>query len=353
MNQDMLISYLEEFNPAELFYYTCLEESADPKAAFQTLEAADQKIIRKNCGVFPESEDSPIPRMVLNAGSAAGSGRRTVRLSKLCRFVPAALHTHDFFEMIYVLKGTCVHTIDGKHCPLTEGDLCLLSPCTCHSVYADGDTLAVSLCISSSIIENLFISALREKDMVSDFLRSALFLKDFSSCLLFHTLGDEDVRSQILEMYMEEFQDDEYADYMITSMLMVFFLKIVRKYKRTVESPAFNPPVYEKTSHILRYMQENYATASLADLSDMLNYSIPYCSKYIKSCTGYSFSQLQQRIRCEKASAYLLNTDMSVEKISEKIGYANPENFMRMFKKICGISPSQFRFSHQGSAGFE
>lgn len=347
MNRDMLLKYLESYNSAELFYRSYQEKRKDPEQLQAFLESLDRERTLQKGYMLPEFMPEKIPTQRMNTDDSDGTNQRNVRLIRHNRYAPAFDHNHDFFEIIYVLRGTCEHRIAQQTRLMREGDLCLLSPSSCHSIYAEGDSLIIKILISSNTIENLFSNALQGKDVVSDFLRNAIFLKDYASHLIFHTDGDEEIRDQILDMFMEEFQADEYADRIITNMVMIFFIKIVRKYKRTAESPAPSRPTYSDTSRILQYIQENYATASLAELAEMLNYSVPYCSKYIKSYTGHSFSQLQKRIRFQKATDYLLNTGMSIERISERIGYANPENFMRMFKKEYGISPTQFRSSHR------
>ena len=223
----------------------------------------------------------------------------------------------------------------------------MVSPAFQHSI-STGSCLALDLMVHPYTIENLLSNSLPGKDPISDFLRNGVFLKNFSSQLTLHTGGDEEIISQIFDMFIEEFQSDEYVDPILNHMMIMFLIRLTRKYKKTAESPVTTRTAPTDTARILRYMQENYATASLGELAQILNYSVPYCSKYIKSYLGQSFSQLQKQIRFQKATDYLINTDLSVDKISERIGYANPENFMRTFKKEFGVSPTRYRLINRG-----
>ena len=45
----------------------------------------------------------------------------------------------------------------------------------------------------------------------------------------------------------------------------------------------------------------------------------------------------------EKARELLEHTDITVEALSELLGYADPSYFCRVFKKTVGISPSQYK----------
>ena len=49
------------------------------------------------------------------------------------------------------------------------------------------------------------------------------------------------------------------------------------------------------------------------------------------------------QIKLQNGKNYLLNTQLSVESISEIIGYKNPETFIRVFKRYYDCSPSQYR----------
>lgn len=251
--------------------------------------------------------------------------------------------------MLYVLSGTCQHYIFQTTQVLHSGDLILLSPNVYHSIYADSDSIVITIRISRSVMENIYSNmGYKEKnDAVSSFFCSSIYHENYRSFLLFHTAQDDDIQNQILDMFLEEFQPDEFADFSLTHMLILFFIKLIRKYKKTAEIPAFVPPSYTESSYIFHYLHSNYTTASLEHLAGQLNYSIPYCSKYVHACTGKKFSDLLRQIRFEAAIEYLLKSNLTVELISERIGYANPETFMRMFKKTYGVSPTQYRSMHQ------
>ncbi|MBQ8639932.1 MAG: helix-turn-helix domain-containing protein [Lachnospiraceae bacterium] len=343
MNQNMLIQYLRNNNTEEQFFSELSKKYTTPEELTSCLRSMDpDRLHQLSMTTYHMLTDDP-PVMAMNYDLEENSPLRTVRIFKHWRFVPAIEHSHDHFEIDYVLEGTCEHRINQQVHEMKAGDLCFLSPASRHSITTNPDTVLLCILISRSTIENLFSNALGGSDVISEFLQNSFFLKDYASHLIFHTEGDDEIRDQILNMFMEEFQVDEYADRIVSHMAVVFLIKIIRKYKKMAEGPAPHRSANGDTSRILRYIQENYATASLGEVAQMLNYSIPYCSKYIKLYTGQSFTELQKRIRFQKATDFLLNTSMSVERISERIGYANPENFMRMFKKEYGVSPTQFR----------
>ena len=82
---------------------------------------------------------------------------------------------------------------------------------------------------------------------------------------------------------------------------------------------------------------------TLNKLAEEFHFSVPYCSKLIKSITGKTFSNLLTEIRLQQGEQLLLYSQLSVEDISDKVGYRNPESFIRAFRQLHNDTPSQYR----------
>ncbi|MEY9093484.1 AraC-like DNA-binding protein [Paenibacillus sp. RC84] len=85
---------------------------------------------------------------------------------------------------------------------------------------------------------------------------------------------------------------------------------------------------------------------SLDLLADKLNLSAAYLSVYIKEKTGVNFSEQLNAIRIRRAKELLGGTGLSVQEISLRIGYRNVTSFNRMFKKMTGLPPGEYRKRH-------
>lgn len=347
MNAEMVIDFLKTYNEHELFYKEYHDKKKDPAAFEAFLHSLDPQYIKDNYLVVPEltiadvKTDAPMQDFwYFNAGMD-----KSVLLMKHNRYTPPFTHTHAFFEMIYVLQGTCMQHIFNQDYPMQQGDICLLSPSVVHSIYAE-DSLVINILIRRGNMEDVFFNVLRDNTVISDFLINSIYLNHYATFLMFHTKDDEEIRNLILEMYLEQLQNDTYTDRIISSMLIIFFTKLARKYSKTAESP-FLAEKEAAAAKLLHYITKAYSTITLNELAEKLNYSVPYCSKYIKEVTGYSFQHLLKHVRFQKAENYLLTTTFSIQKISELLGYENPENFMRAFKKEYHMSPSSYRILHE------
>lgn len=340
INSKLMIDELLEMNEDEKFYkayYTAKQEHRLP----EFLKTLDLGEIHSRKLIVPELDEESIPKKMLDDEYFSKTDKKSVYLSKHNRYTPIFEHTHIFFEIIYVLCGSCIHHLFHEDQILKQGDLCLVSPSVSHTISVmDDDSIIINILMRRSTIEDIFFNILRDKSVVSAFFTNSIYLQNYRSFLLFHTRHDMEIRDYILEMYMEQMVSDNFADRIVSSLLIIFFTKLVRKHQKQAEAPRFDE---KKTEEIISYITENFSAISLSDLADHLGYSAPYCSSLIKKKTGYTFHKLVFKIKFTKAEAMLRSPNYSVASISEILGYENPENFMRAFKKEYGMTPTEFR----------
>lgn len=88
--------------------------------------------------------------------------------------------------------------------------------------------------------------------------------------------------------------------------------------------------------------QHYYEPITLTLISEMTGMSESHFSKLFAKEMNQNFIDYLTRVRINKAIE-LLTSPMKLYEISEKVGYMNPEHFSRMFKKVTGLSPNQYR----------
>ena len=92
------------------------------------------------------------------------------------------------------------------------------------------------------------------------------------------------------------------------------------------------------------YINKQYNKAiSLDDVSREVDISPYYFSKIFKEETGVNFIDYLTKIRIDKAKELLLYSDLSMKVICCKIGYSDPNYFSRSFKKIAGVTPTEYK----------
>ena len=91
------------------------------------------------------------------------------------------------------------------------------------------------------------------------------------------------------------------------------------------------------------YIEKHFSEdLSLDILADKMDISSKYLSRIFKQSIGMNLSEYLARVRVEKAKELLL-TDMSIQQIMESIGIYNRTTFTRMFRRLEGITPSEYR----------
>jgi len=92
---------------------------------------------------------------------------------------------------------------------------------------------------------------------------------------------------------------------------------------------------------MIEYVHENYAEdITLEDLASRLFISKNYLNQLFKKTTGETFTNYVIRVRIEKAKALLSEGKYLIYEVSEMVGYQNVPYFSTLFKKYCGVSPS-------------
>jgi len=102
--------------------------------------------------------------------------------------------------------------------------------------------------------------------------------------------------------------------------------------------------------------RERLAQAIVEDLQSLLHLpptaegiaarhhiSVSTLRRIVQEYTGYPFNEFVHRLRTAEARNILVNTDMSVKEIGERLGYKDMFYFSRVFKRITGVSPREYR----------
>ena len=116
---------------------------------------------------------------------------------------------------------------------------------------------------------------------------------------------------------------------------------------RTAEPPLDDPLEGRWKSVVDRamdYIAEHYQEAlSIKQLASLYGINPSYLGQIFKKTTGESFTGYVNRHRIEKAQALLAQTNLKVYEISERVGFTDYHYFLKIFKKITGILPTDTR----------
>ncbi len=153
---------------------------------------------------------------------------------------------------------------------------------------------------------------------------------DFSYCR-------EALRLQITDYILKPVNYDEFGN-------CIDNLKISLFERRISKGKTFEKQDERTISSITRYMQEHLCEEiSLSILSKEFHLNPQYVSQLFKNEIGVGFLTYLTNVRLEKAKKLLVSTSLSIAKVAEQCGYSDYRVFTKVFKKMEGITPSQFR----------
>lgn len=98
----------------------------------------------------------------------------------------------------------------------------------------------------------------------------------------------------------------------------------------------------------LRMIEEhNGLELSLTAAAERLKVNPSYLSRVFKEKTGENFSEYITKVRLNRSKSLLLETDLLVKEIGERLGYAQSNYFIRLFREFTGMTPAEFRRRHR------
>lgn len=243
-------------------------------------------------------------------------------------------HWHKEVEMVYVETGMVNISINSKKLQVNQGEMLIINGGAAHYYINKTDCGKVwTIKFCKDILMNMNFSKLSNNEI------SKLYDNTFMCC------PDENLRKIMLDVLTS--RQDDYQECYITSKLLEFTVYVLRN-----PSIVFNMfSTVEATNSkyltaIIEYINENSSKdITLQMLADYLGFNVYYCSKYIKKNTGMNFLEYLNAVRVANAEVLLLNTDKNITEVALETGFSSPSSFNRVFKKIKGKSPKEFRRS--------
>lgn len=250
-----------------------------------------------------------------------------IEVEKLLRYVDIPEHHHEFFEMVYVLSGTCYHTIMGNTYEQKQGSFTFIVSHTPHELHAAPDCLCLTAKIRAETFLNFHIPN----------------MPYFATPICFDCGEDSFMRDTLLAIYEQQENASCYHDEIISLLFQAMLTYCMPNYRDTLTFLYSGTPLQGKMLEIVNYMFENYQTITLKGLSQHFGYSESYLCRLFKSSGEASFSTIMRTFKLDRAQKLLQTTDLKLDDICESVGYSDTPQFIRDFKKQYGITPAKYR----------
>lgn len=229
------------------------------------------------------------------------------------------LHFHKNYEIIYVIDGSALCSINGKSGVISKGDFALCLPNEVHSIRSVGKCRLWIGVFSEDFIHEFKKYhknkegknfAFRCNESIMDYLEKNLIKKELSDVFI--------IKSCLYALCSEYLKQ----------------IQLVEKRGKQAEI----------MSDVVNYVETNYKnTPTLLELAENLGYEYCYFSKIFNRMFSMSFNEYLNTYRFNEACSMLTTTDMSITDIAYESGFKSIRNFNNTFKRLSGVSPSEYR----------
>lgn len=253
------------------------------------------------------------------------------------------VHKHASYEIYYGLEGTIELWIEGQMYTLRPREFIIVPPSIWHQTICTPHQQKRFFVFTFDLVFKK--DAEKQNISPSDYkfiVELDKVLSSISNCLAGVDVFDA---MQALNALIQEFDSKESGwTFLMRSSCMEFLVRIIRNMTVSQQEadslPSENNLSMEIIRYISRHCQENL---KLADIAEAVHVSPRHACRVFESCFGLNMRQAIHASRINIAKDLLQNSDYSIEKIAEIVGYADTGCFSRWFKKLEGSTVAQFR----------
>lgn len=247
--------------------------------------------------------------------------------------------THDFWEMVYVDSGELDICGGSQEHHMRQGDVIFHKPNEFHDVRCDGVHTA-SIFIVTFDCASPAMKFFYERVMsVPAELRPAI------TAIMEEGARNFEVEHHPLRLRANAPIGGEQLFHMY---LETFLIRLMRwEEDQTDHNRLFTSQETLEdclSGDIISYMKEHlYENVTLEDICEHFHFGKSYLCRVFKENTGNSIMQYYMELKIEEAKYLLHTTQMSISHISDRLGFENPQYFARVFRKMTGNAPRDYR----------
>ena len=242
-------------------------------------------------------------------------------------FTGIPFHFHQYYELYYLLEGSCVHIIGKKKYTLNPGDWILIPFDVDHRVYYNSSSHErILLRFTKDYIPYSMLGK------VNTLLSNPLYIADDKH---------KEYVYNIMTRFVEEYENfDIYSENICRNLIYELLVLFLRK----APSDYIAETADLITDNVILYIHKNYSkNITLDELAEDNVVSPSYLSRKFKSVTGMNISEYIRIYRINQAKKMLVDTNDTISQISQKCGFSDSNYFSYVFKLKEGISPLKYR----------
>lgn len=254
-------------------------------------------------------------------------------------------HKHEFYELVYVLEGYCLHHMGDSVSLVMEGDLFLIKPGVRHR-YAGTKEFKIYNCV--------FLADCFREDTMKEMLTlngmGQFFSEEPDAFPQMHLdLNERKSVRRTMEQLSAECRDYPQGwQLRMRALMESLMVECSRIYVKHGSGHQEKDSYFGYVMRALHYIDENYAKDSLTvkEIGNATGVSGDYLSRQFRRVTGIAVQEYVRRYRFARAIA-ALQQGCSVGEAARQSGFHSISYFSREFKKEMGVMPSHYQITNE------
>ena len=258
------------------------------------------------------------------------------------------LHVHPHVQIWYAKSGSYVHHFSGTDFTLEKGSLVIVPPYYPHFIDTRGDSELIRCEFSKDFILNGQDNEMQESMFNLIYLEPVLIETDIIKPYhYFHGAAAAELESIFDELLREYENGDCFSTTFVRAGVARLFAVIAREYQVEERDKVFS--TYRKAlNDALVYINDNYTKKIyLEDICKIALMSERSFFYLFKQIMGMSLNKYLQYLRVLRAQEMLRTTDRTQYDVAISCGFESTSYFHRVFKKITGERPGQYRAKYR------
>ena len=257
-------------------------------------------------------------------------------------FSSTKIHTHDFYELVVVMKGKGIHQINNINKNFNVGHIFLLQPKDCHRYFYNEQLTLLTFMFNKKVL-NQFKKQLNEIPKFYDLFPKEKKIVHNEAFVDTSTLVELDVL--LNNIAMGGLSKLPGANLIQIANFINALVLILQNMHNNVETEHLTRDISVTVSYMLRNYQKDI---TLKELAKMANMSVSSFIRKFKNDFDESPINWLLRLRIRKAMNFLSRSDMTIGEVASNVGFVDSLYFSRQFKKFTGYSPKEFRSRNYG-----
>ena len=250
-------------------------------------------------------------------------------------------HWHPEIEITYVQKGTMCYKVNHMVYHLKEGDIVFNNSGALHSGTMENqkDCAYIPVTIDSRLIYGFFQSTVNSKyvdPVIQDSMLPAI-------CIDQSEPWHKPFREYLLRIIDLDEKKPDFYELDITICLQSMWRLLLEHITYEPQASRENSLEYDRIKKILSYIEENYQNKiTLNDIAGHIHLCESECTRLFKRHMNTTLFAFLQEYRIERSLEFLQD-DQPVSAVADKAGFSDPNYYSKVFAKIKGCSPREYR----------